>query len=61
MLLPRLALRCRRGDPRNPGRAGDEHLEAAALPRRLPYPRAQRDRVRVHGTAGGAARLSPLR
>ena len=59
LLLPRLALRRGRDHPGDPGRAGHEHAEGPALPRRLPDPRVQRHRVRLHGTAGASSRRSP--
>ena len=43
------------------GRPASEHPEGPALPRRLPDPRVQWDRVCLYGTTGGAATIPRVR
>ena len=48
----------RRHDPRDAGRAGDQHAEGPALPRRLSGARGARHRLRLYGAARADAGLS---
>ena len=57
LLLSRLAVRRRRHDPRNAGRAGRQHAQGPALSRRLSGARARRAGLRLYGAAGQEAAL----
>ena len=60
LLLSRLAVRLRRHDPRNPGRAGRQHAEGPAVPRRLSGARGARPRLRLSGPARREAGVPDL-
>ncbi len=58
LLLSRLAVRLRRHDPRDPGRAGRQHAEGPAVSRRLSGARTCGAGLRLYGAAGQAAAIS---
>ena len=61
LLLPRLAVRCRRGDPGDPRRAAREPHPAHRLAGRVSGPRVRGPRLRLHGTAGQHPAVPALR
>ena len=61
LLLSRLAVRRGRHHPGDARRAGRQHPEGPAVPRRVPDARGARHRVRLHGPAGADAAVPHLR